>query len=157
MIGILVDNLAVGQLPYLLSVQANQRGDVYLYYREQYPLIQRINCPVLPMKDAAHNTGILIATDLDSANFLRKLPTSARKIYYPWSIEWLYHGNDFVYSSTILNSPLEIIARSKDYARQLQINGHCNAIIEDCNLEAFVKYTQDHERQDYWINSGDPF
>ena len=156
MIGIIVNDLSVGQLSYCLTMQAKTRNDLYFYTREMAPLIQRVNCPILPMREAVYQNDVLIATDLDSANFLRKLPTPARKIYYVWSIEWLNHGNDFVYSSSILNSPLEIIARSKDHARQLQISGHCDAIIEEANLEAFERYMKDHDRKAFYINTGQP-
>lgn len=152
MLGFLVDNLSTSQLSYLLTTQGN---DVVFYQRNEYPLIQKVYTSILPMMEAIHHKGTLIATDLDSANFLRKIVSPMRKLYYPWFVgESLRYPNDYMYSSAIFTSPeLEIIARSKDYARQLEILGcDVKAIIEDCSFTGFNKYIQEHTYKRPYFN-----
>jgi hypothetical protein len=155
-IGIIVPSLASSQLSYLVTQQVNRGGRDYVIF-QQHPLppIQRVRTSVLPIYEIAKFNGVLIGTDLDAAKYMMNLASPSRKLFYPWHVEWMRHGNDFMSTvKTIMSPRLEIIARSQSYADQIRImNREPSAIIPDFNIEGFVRYCEEHERGNTFINS----
>lgn len=142
-IGIIAD-LDTSQLSYLIAMQVTTYDSVALFIKNYTPPISRIPTAIFNIAEIVHFKGILIATDLDSARYLTKLCTSARKIYYPWHIEWKRHGVDYLDTVRILTDPtIEIVARSPDHANYIALwNRQVDAIIEDLNLGDFIKLTE---------------
>jgi hypothetical protein len=157
-IGIIVPHLAVAQLSYLITQQVNKADMDYVIFQEHpLPPIQRVRTAVLPIYEITKFKGVLIGTDLSAAKYMVNLTAPSRKLFYPWHVEWMKHGNDFLSTvKTIMSPQLEVIARSQSYADQIRImNREPSAIIPDFNLEGFVRYCNEHEKVSKFINKSD--
>lgn len=154
-IGIIVPHLAASQLSYLVTQQVNQGGMDYVIFQEHpLPPIQRVRTAILPIYEIAKFKGVLIGTDLSAAKYMVNLTAPSRKLFYPWHVEWMKHGNDYLSTvKTIMSPQLEVIARSQSYADQIRImNREPSAIIPDFNLGGFVRYCDEHEKVSRFIN-----
>ena len=154
-IGIIVPHLAISQLSYLITQQVNRGDDEYVIFQKHpYPPIQRVYTSVYSICEIPKFTGVLIGSDLDSAKYMMNLTTPARKLYYPWHMEWMRHGNDYLSTvKTIMSPQLEIIARSQSYADQIRImNREPSAIIPDYDLGAFKRYCNEHDQTHQYSN-----
>lgn len=150
-------HLAVSQLSYLLTTQINNAPpgmDFVIFQQHPYPPIQRVRTSVLPIYEITKFKGVLIGTDLDAAKHMANLASPARKLFYPWHMEWMRHGNDYLSTvRTIMSPRLEVIARSQSYADQIRImNREPSAIIEDFNLNNFARYCTEHKKTTTFIN-----
>ena len=94
-VGIIVEHLAPGQLSYLVTKQVNELlfsdVDFVLFHKQLVPPIQKVNTSVLMLDQITKFTGMLIATDFDSARYLTKLCNASRKVFYPWNITEFFH------------------------------------------------------------------
>lgn len=155
-IGIIVPHLAASQLSYLVTQQVNQGGRDYVIFQERpLPPIQRVKTAVLPIYEIAKFKGVLIGTDLSAAKYMINLTAPSRKLFYPWHVEWMRHGNDYLSTvKTIMSPQLEVIARSQSYAEQIRImNREPSAIIPDFDLGGFVRYCDEHEKVSRFVNN----
>jgi len=157
-IGIIVPDLAASQLSYLITQQINQSQmyvDYVVFQQHPLPPMQKVYTSILPIYEITKFKGILIGTDLDAARYMIKLPSPSRKLFYPWHLEWLRHGNDFMSTIKVLMSPrIEVIARSQSYADQIRImNREPSAIIPDFNIGGIIRYCEEHEKSNTFINS----
>lgn len=151
-LGIIADHLGTSQLSYLLNLQVNQPGphDFVLFQRQPAPPISRFYTSVFPINEIYNSKCNLIATDLDSARYLTKLPRSTRKVFYPWNLEWKKHGNNYLETISILQDPrIEVIARSPDHASYINLFREVDGIIEDFNLAGFIEYLLIPRKQVY--------
>jgi hypothetical protein len=154
-IGIILPHLGASQLSYLVTQQVNQGGRDYVIFQEHpLPPIQRVRTAILPIYEIAKFKGVLIGTDLSAAKYMVNLTAPSRKLFYPWHVEWMRHGNDYLSTvKTIMSPHLEVIARSQSYAEQIRImNREPAAIIPDFNLGGFVRYCDEHEKVSRFIN-----
>lgn len=153
-IGVIVNHLAPSQLSYIVTQQINKFGGV-IFEKVRVPPIQSINGLVLPIHQINKFKGILIATDLDSARYLVNLGNPARKIFYPWQVEWLKHGNDYLSTAKVFTDPLiEVIARSESYADQIRLmNREPSAIIEELNFQNIQLYCNEHPEIKRYVNT----
>lgn len=142
-LGIIVDHLGTSQLSYLLNLQINRPSehDFVLFQRQPAPPISRFYTSVFPINEIYNCKCSLIATDLDSARYLSKLPRNCRKIFYPWNLEWKKHGFDYLDTISILQDPrIEVVARSPDHANYINLFRQVDGIIEDISLAGFIEY-----------------
>jgi hypothetical protein len=157
-IGIIVPHLAASQLSYLITRQVNKGNNFVIFQKHPLPPIQRVYTSVFPICEITKFKGVLIGTDLDSARYMINLTSPARKLYYPWHIEWLKHGNDYLSTvRTIMSPEIEVIARSHSYADQIKLmNREPSAIIEEFNLDNFRRYCEDHPHNLKYCNKDLP-
>jgi hypothetical protein len=154
-IGIILPHLGTSQLSYLITQQVNRGDGKYVIFQKHpLPPIQRVFTSVFPISEITKFSGTLIGSDLDSARYMINLTSPARKIYYPWHMEWMKHGNDYLSTvKTIMSPQIEVIARSQSYADQIRImNREPSAIIPDYDLGAFKRYCDEHEQTYQYSN-----
>jgi hypothetical protein len=142
-------------MSYLVTRQVNKGDNNYVIFQKHpYPPIQRVYTSVFSISEITKFKGVLIGTDLDSAKYMVNLTTPARKLYYPWHMEWMRHGNDYLSTvKTIMSPQLEVIARSQSYADQIRLmNREPSAIIPDFNLEGFQRYCNEQSESVRYSN-----
>ena len=88
--------------------------------------------------------GLIIATDLDSADKIVNTAMPAKRIFYVWDCEWLRnHGSkDYLRNLAIMRHPdLELVARSESHAELIEhyANRQPVAIIGGFNLQQFIE------------------
>jgi hypothetical protein len=144
-IGFLVRDLAFSQSAYHLIRNANafleERGHevaTYVFYeRLARPcLVPRFFCSNL--HDAWAFDGPLVATTLATAEKLRSFPSSPRKLFYAWDLEWMRApAKGFPFHQDVYGDPrLELVARGPSHARAIEDawNRAPVAVIPDMNI-----------------------
>lgn len=157
-IGIIVNHLASSQLSYMITQQVNNTDkNVVIFQKAPIPPMQRVNTSVFPIYDIVKFKGTLIGLDLDSAKYMVNLATPSRKIYYPWEMEWMVHGNDYLSTvKTIMSPKIEVVAKSESYATQIRLmNREPSAIIPELDLESFERYCNEHTENRRYVNTED--
>lgn len=144
-LGIIVEHLGASQLSYLVTSQVNQFGGT-IFEKVRVPPIQPVKGCVLPIHQITKFKDVLIATDLDSARYLINLASPTRKLFYPWTMEWLKHGNNYIETVKVFTDPLiEVIAKSESYAAQIRLmNREPSAIIQELNFDNIRAYCKQH-------------
>lgn len=140
-LAILIDKLGFSQKFASLSTELNKLSNdinVTVFYCESGPLPQKINFPVLEMVNGYIFEGIVIATDLYTAQIMNNIMATKEKYYYPWDLEYIYRP----YSMTVLKSAFDnkLIARNQNRFDILASTWHKpELIIEDFNYEQLGK------------------
>ena len=125
--GILVQNLGPSQLSYHVIKSANAyvnegRGDAVCFYRDLRRACLTPQIATMHIADCWGYEGALIATDRDTANLLRHVPSPQRRVFFVYDPEWTrppffpYEVNRAIYG----DPSLEIVVRGLDHARLLR-------------------------------------
>lgn len=73
--------------------------------------------------------GPIIATNIENAKLMLKLPIKAKKYLYLWDLEWLRGSYNYIQNVDILrNSNIQLIARSESHAQNIQ--NYCTRTVE---------------------------
>lgn len=129
--GVILDHLSVSQLNVDIFVELNKiaestNDNVCVFYKNMTPLCIETNFGIFGL-NAVHNVenGLIIATDLDSAEILIKSQTTAKKVFYVWDLEWIHNHakRDFLHNVDIYRN-IELVTRNYNYA--LAIKNYCN-------------------------------
>ena len=144
-IGISCRSLVHSQLSFYLVKNLNdyirECGDLNctIFYEDQRPYMGAPLCPIMHVIEVNGFEFPVIATSLGTANKLINSYGPTRKIFYPYSLEWIGpQPFQYEYVSKILCSPeLELIARNKDHADLLKNNFNRDVIgtVEDFNIQ----------------------
>ncbi len=146
-VGFVTQKLGTSQLAYKLCETANgliTEDDIdAIVFHDEWDLV-----PIPPrfmMLQKQHMwsyEGVLIATDIRSAEQVIKSPGPSKKYFYIWNLEWLYMtGFKNARLSQVYQHPqLELIVRSKyHYDLVSQCWKTPSFIIEDFNKNEFAK------------------
>jgi hypothetical protein len=121
--GIMVDSLDMSQKCFYIVKQLNSLVDTEyvfsptVFYQEYARSIDVNRFCMLLNKEAWGYDGIVIATNLNTANTLLQCPCPIKKFFYVWDLEWIYHPFMYQYLQNIYQSDLVLIARNNDHAR----------------------------------------
>lgn len=66
-----------------------------VFYCEPGPIPNKINFPVLEIMYGYIFEGIVIATDLFTANVMKNMMATKEKYFYPWDLEYIYRPYAF--------------------------------------------------------------
>ena len=92
-IGVILSNLKqIDQNVFMIDYMNKHSNDynISLFVNQQEELAHRCLTPVFYMKDAFLYEGIMVATDLFSAECLIKMPSPEKKYFYNWALEWTF-------------------------------------------------------------------
>jgi hypothetical protein len=149
--GFLVNNLGSNQLAYYLIRNINQYldrenpTDIIIFYEQLTRPCFIPNCAVMYTQEAWSYDGVVIATNLSTAEKLLRFPSPKKKYFYVWDLEWLRHSGKFSdYKKLYRNPELKLIARSVQHAHIIEQcwNTSVAAIIENVNIEKLVQLCQ---------------
>jgi hypothetical protein len=125
-IGILFDDLTMSQKTWLAieqchkELQYGNNFDPVLFIKNMSIPCVRPRFGTLFIHEMWHFDGVLVATDLESAEQLTKVVSKAKKIFYVWDLEWIRNKKDFVYNVDIYRNPeLKLVARSLNHANEI--------------------------------------
>lgn len=120
--GIMVNALDMSQQGYFIVkqlndiVDANYRFSPIVFYKEYAKSIDVNRFCTLLEKEVWGFTGVVLATDLETADTLIHCPCPTKKFFYVWDLEWLYGMHPYKQLQDIYQSDLELIARNQDHA-----------------------------------------
>jgi hypothetical protein len=140
-LAILVDKLGCSQKFISLSQQLNKLSsdiNVTVFYCESGPLHEKINLPALEIVNGYIYEGIVIATDIYTAQIMNNMMATKDKYYYPWDLEYIYRPYSIDTLKSVFNNKL--IARNQTRFDILASTWHKpEVIIEDFNYEELGK------------------
>lgn len=122
--GILIDRMNLSQLGVKLSVALNEIEvdytdlDVILFNGTQETLPTIARFALMQQCEAWDLAAPVMATSLNTAQMLLKMPCPTRKYFYVYNLEWIYLQNTPPYSalqSVYQNDDIELIARSDSH------------------------------------------
>ena len=154
-VGFLVENLGASQAGYYLCkgindfVGANPSRDIICYYEFFEPECLYVNCASLHIAEAWMQDGIMIATSQSTAEKLIGFPSTSKKYFYVWDLEWLrregvrqqLQNTGYSPYSPYLNPRLELICRSKYHADIIEnnFNRKVEHIVDDFNINQIME------------------
>lgn len=141
--GVLLDDLTMSQKTWLFIEQANKKLaesvnlDCVAFIKNLSPICIRPNFGVMFLHEMWNFDGVLVATDIPSAEQLTKIVSRAKKIFYVWDLEWIrpvHQGGqkDFVRNVDVFrNNELKLVARNRDHSKE--ISKYCNRNVDSIN------------------------
>lgn len=92
--------------------------DISMFYDNFSKHVIPCNFMTLPLTEAFDYNGPIIFTNFSLVEKILRIPTTTKKIWYMYDLEWIYMQNRLVseLSSIYRNTNLQIITRNKDYA-----------------------------------------
>lgn len=136
-VGVLLKDTQISQLNYEVIRELNLLNqEVYntsfsIFYLNSTPVCVNNYCSLQTIHDLHKvKEGIIIATDLDTALILEKSQTMARKVYYVYSLEFLYYQTNYLENYRIFNK-LDLWSRSENYRKV--IGNYCNKDVKISN------------------------
>lgn len=140
-IGVLVENTSFGDMNYHVIKELNEKTDdneVVLFSLDISSMVLRPEFAIMSMSKVTHfYHGLLVATSLETAKILSKTSNKNRKVYYIYSMEWLYKTFVFDEIYDILHSGLTLVVRSDDQKQFLERTFNLDnlSVVEEFNLE----------------------
>lgn len=145
--GFVIQRLGSSQQAYKLADAANQLimqddMDIIVFHDEWDMLPIDTAFMMLQKQHMWSYEGILVATDIRSAEQVLKSPGPSKKYFYIWNLEWLYlqSFNNARLANVYQNPKLELIVRSEYHA---DLVSKCwktpSFIIEDFDKNEFKK------------------
>jgi hypothetical protein len=142
--GIILDHTAFSSLNYLVISEINKRvkesvEDICIFSQNISSRILEPHCSVIDVSELPMLTdGVLISFDLSSTQSMIRARTPAKKVFFLWDMEWLYHNTDFSLVYSMLTDPhIILIARTDTHAKIIEnMTGQKpDAVLEEFNLE----------------------
>jgi len=146
-LGLMVNNLGPNQLAYSACRNFNTLQDTnvdgVLFFVEKQRRCMPTNFAVMQLFEAYEFTGSLIATDINTAGKLIRFPSTDKKFFYVWDLEWIRMGNQKSYEqlrSIYGNPELKLLARSALHAKAISDvwDKPCE-VVEDCNVKELIR------------------
>jgi hypothetical protein len=142
-IAIVTTDLLIGQKSFYMIKELEKRVKdtdycpCILFTNMSAPVMD-IPFATMNIHNITHFNGVCIATDLESADIVRKSNNRMDRYLYIWDLEWLRRTMKFEQVVEILRDPkLKLIARSESHKEVIE--NYCNrevcGIVEDFNLE----------------------
>ena len=111
--------------------------DIILFYNDFGNNRIEADFPLMQSVEMLDYDGILIATDLLSANILHSCVRATKKYFYVWNIDWFKNKKSISFNkNTYQNKEIDLICRSKDHYKLLTtVFKEPKHIIEEFNHE----------------------
>lgn len=129
-VGLVLPHLGASQLSFIAINHANfisgiSDDEFYLFTKNPSEPCVSPGCAVMNISEVIGFKGLLIATDLGSADLIRSVPTDAILVFYVWDLQFLRNKKDFINNVAIYRDKrLTLIARSESHAKV--ISNYCN-------------------------------
>lgn len=148
-IGFAVPDLGPSQLAFNLinnaniAVGTNHLTDVIAFYEHHRQPCIAMCFGAMQIMEAWGYEAPIVATSFNTAAKALRFPTASKKFFYVWDLEWLRGGpNSFEELCLVYrNMGLELVARSVEHKLAIESawNRPVAAVIEDCDVEAFLR------------------
>lgn len=157
-IGFLFKDLAPNQLVYQVIKSGNEllkttdHYDLCVFYRNFSVSVLEANFATMTAYEAFNYSGIMVATDLQSASNIVKWPgPNQNKMYfYVNDLEWIRFRDRMPYedlANIYMNPKLNLIARSDTHKEIIEsVWRPVTAVVENGNVFDFVKVVFDEEK-----------
>lgn len=142
-IAVLTNDLLAGQKSFYMVKELekclkNTEDCPCIFYLNMSRPVLDVPFAVMNVHNITHWNGVCFATDVETANVLRRCNNRMQRYFYVWDLEWLRKTFKFEDLVTVLRDPeLKIIARSESHAQVIKniSNREVDGIVEDFNLE----------------------
>jgi len=147
-LGIAVNDLGASQLNFLLIQRANELVgsrrdlDIILFYENIVRPCLPMNFAVMQIAECWGFDGPVVATTFNTAEKLLRFPSSPRKLFYVWDLEWTRMRQKLFRSllSVYGNPDLTLLARCQDHADAIRQCWNREAlVVEDCDLDRIIE------------------
>lgn len=124
--GIMVNSLDLSQKCFYLVKHLNNIVDVdcqfspIVFYQEYAKGIDVNRFGMLLSKEVWGYDGVVLATNLETAQILINCPCPVKKLFYVWDMDWLYNTYSYQHLKDIYQSDLTLIARNKYHATVIE-------------------------------------
>lgn len=127
-LGIALDNLGHSQLAFYAIRNINallaegREHEVVVFYQELATPCITPRFAAMPIQEAFGFDGPLVATSYTTAEAVRGFPSSPRKLWYAWDLDWLRLAQkDYGSLARVYRDPrLSVLARSADHAQAIE-------------------------------------
>ena len=136
--------VAINQAGY--NLKKHTLKDITFLTEEKFPPCIPVPCSRMNISEMWSCKGVVIATNLTTANTLAKAVIPAKKVFYVWDLEFLRGNKNFKENVEIYRNPsLTLICRSQSHAEALE--NYCNrkpdCIIPDLNIEEIERWVKE--------------
>jgi hypothetical protein len=147
-IGIIVNNLGVSDrnialISCLNTMVMNDRLNPIVFPRTIRPYPVSPTFSIMGQNEIFNFSGILIATDIETAKLCLSNHNACKKIYYLWDLDWIftsqpnYNNNAEIF----LNPNLDFVVRSTDHAKIFRkVWGKTIHVVEEFEYEQLRKF-----------------
>lgn len=157
-IGFLISHLGPSQLAFhFLSnsykyLSNKTDADIVAFVSNQVKPWQIPTFASMNINEAFDFDGIVVATDLYTAEKLSKFPGPRQRYFYVWDLDWMRGSCKWTFEelSDIYNDrQLKLIARSDDHKRIIEQcwNRRIHQAIPNCDIEAFVEMAKRDDKK----------
>lgn len=147
-LGIALHNLGASQLNYSIIsnvnkfMKSNYKTDIICFYENVVKQSMPLDFACMQAIELWGYDGPVVATNLNLALDICKIPSISKRYFYIWDLEWVYM-DDKNYNKLLevySNPDLTLITRNKDYADLLKSvwNIKVDEIVEDFNIEKLM-------------------
>lgn len=147
-LGIALNNLGASLLNYCAITNINKfmkqnyKTDIICFYENTIKQSIPLDAASMQSVELWGYDGPVIATNLNLAHDICKIPSIKKRFFYVWDLEWYYMDdkNFEKLQEVYCNPDLTLITRNADYANILDSVWNANAydIVEDFNLEKMM-------------------
>lgn len=147
-LGIAVDNLSANQLSYYILRQIHDKKttdfDIVLFFNKLTRPCITSKATTLHISEMWDYDGIVVATDLNTAQKLIHAPRPQKKYFYIWNLEWRQIPQDYISLFSVYgNKNLSLITRSEEYRWLIKNNWNRDSkILDNCHLPTLLKIIQ---------------
>lgn len=142
-IGILLNDLMLSQRSFyavkeLSKCLDNVDDSPVIFYLNMSSKVTDIHFAMMNVYNLTHFSGVCLATDLETADILRKSNNRMDRYFYIWDLEWLRSTFNYENVLEVMTDPkLKLIARSEDHKRVIEnyTNKEVVGIVEDFNID----------------------
>lgn len=140
--GVILNHTSVSQLNIevfkSLNKLSSNNDSICAFYKNLTPVCMQLDFGLFGLGHIHDvDSGVIVATDLDSAEVLINSTTKANKIFYVWDLEWIHDHNkrDFLHNVSIYRN-IKLYTRSDSYANIIQ--NYCNIKPEITSIEGVL-------------------
>jgi len=127
-------------------VSQTNEYDFAVFYQDLLPACVRPNCAIMNYNEIWTHNGLLIATNLDTADACLRTVSSSKTLFYVNDLEWLRKDrHNFLRNINIYRNVSYLVCRSEHHAKQLQhyCNRKADAVISLFNLTQILDFAFD--------------
>ena len=143
-LAIITKDLQFSQIAMMLTLRLNNikndDADIVVMYEEKSFFLTKLNFPIMPVNYLNHfNTGIVVATSMEQAEYITHIPTKAKKYYYVQDLDWLRPWGRDYYTTKRIYDNIDLICCSTD--QQKEIKRFCGkeaVVVKDFNIEELI-------------------
>ncbi len=136
-------------------VDANYRFSPYLFYKEYAKSIDVNRFCSLQDKEAWSFDAPVIATSLESAQYLINFPCPTKKFFYVWDLDWIFNNYTYEYLQGLYqHNDLELIARNESHANLIEkcwkkpvdiMDNFDYNILQDIILKTYLEKSEEND------------